>query len=92
MRTDNLNPAFDRVLIEKLKEEKSEGGIYVPITVEDDNTYKAKVLAIGPDVPVNSMGIVGAIVVVGRYAGTELVKDSGVSIVNIKDILAIVNE
>jgi len=92
MRLDNIIPAFDRVLIEKLKEEKTEGGIYVPIIVEDDNTYKAKVLAVGPDVSVNSRKIVGATVIVGRYAGTELAKDSGVSIVNIKDILATVNE
>lgn len=90
MRFNNITPSFDRVLIEKVKEEKTETGIYIPLTVEDDNTYKAKVLAVGPEV-VNK-NLVGVIVIVGKYAGTELSKDSGVNIINIKDILGTVYE
>lgn len=90
MRFDNITPSFDRVLIEKVKEEKTDTGIYIPLTSEGENTYKAKVLAVGPEV--NVMKLVGAIVLVGRYAGVELVADKGIVMVNIKDILGIVNE
>lgn len=90
MRFDNITPTFDRVLIEKVKEEKTDTGIFIPLTSEEENTYKAKVLATGPDV--NVKGLIGAIVLVGKYAGTELVIDSGVVVVNIKDILGTVTE
>lgn len=91
MRINNVTPTFDRVLLEKVNEEKTEGGLFVPITAEDNNTYKAKIVAIGPDTPLTKHNI-GTIVIVGRYSGVELSAGSGVVIVNVKDILGTVEE
>jgi len=91
MRLDNILPLFDRILIKKVNEEKTESGIYIPLNAEDDNTYKAEVLAVG-DVVTAKYVSKGQIVVVGKYAGVELAKDKGVSIINVKDILGIVTE
>ena len=51
----------------------------------------SKVLAVGDDVTAKYVSK-GQIVVVGKYAGVELAKDKGVSIINVKDILGIVTE
>lgn len=91
MRINNVTPTFDRVLLEKVNEEKTEGGLFVPITAEDNNTYKAKIVAVGPDVHLTKHNI-GTIVIVGRYSGVELSAGSGVVIVNVKDILGTVEE
>lgn len=86
-----ITPTFDRVLVEKLKEEVTAGGIIMPIETENtepDNTYLAKVVARGP----HSSVPLGTKVVVGTYAGTELEKKKGFVMIKEADILGTVND
>lgn len=90
MNYNQITPTFDRVLVEKLREEVTAGGIIMPIETENtepDNTYLAKVVAVGPLARVP----VGTTIVVGTYAGTELEKKKGFVVIKEADILGTVN-
>lgn len=89
MRLDNITPTGARILVQKVQEEKTEGGIFVPITAEDDNTIKVKILVVGPNADPLLLGQIG---IISKYSGVELAKDKGVIIVNGADVLGIVNE
>jgi len=43
-----LKPLSDHVVIEPMKEEKRQGGIILPDTVEKEKSEKGKVIAVGP--------------------------------------------
>lgn len=88
---DKIKPTYDRILVKRLKEDSyvtTEGGILIEDTSskeEGDSVLKALVVAQGPEVKED---IVGSLVLVGRYSGLEVKKDSLHYLINIKDILA----
>lgn len=43
-----IEPFYDRVILEPIKEEKTEGGIFIPTTSQGRELRKAKVVAVGP--------------------------------------------
>ncbi len=92
-----LRPLWDRVLLEKVEEEKvtKSGIILSDKTVEKPST--AKVVAVGPGKPDDqgkpiSMDVsVGDVVVYKQYSGTNVKdQDTEYVIVEMKDILAVV--
>ena len=105
MNTRNMTPTFDRVLVEKLLEEVTDSGIILSTNsvvnranedegrskdeLTEDNTVRVKILALGPLCTTPKKAI-GTTVLVGKYAGVELKKDSGVIVLNEKDILVTV--
>lgn len=42
-----LEPLYDRVALEFITEEKSEGGLIIPKAAQEKDAFKAKVVAIG---------------------------------------------
>lgn len=69
----NIKPLFDRVLIEPTPaEEVTLGGIIIPDTAKE-KPLKGKVVAVGDGTKDEAMVLtVGAEVLFGKYAGTEL--------------------
>lgn len=69
----NIKPLFDRVLIEPTPaEEVTLGGIIIPDTAKE-KPLKGKVVAVGDGTKDEAMILtVGAEVLFGKYAGTEL--------------------
>lgn len=43
-----IEPLFDRVILQPVKEEKTEGGIYIPPSSQGKELRKATVMAVGP--------------------------------------------
>ena len=92
-----LRPLLDRVLLEKVEEEKvtKSGIILSDKTVEKPST--AKVVAVGPGklddqgIPISMDVSVGDVVVYKQYSGTNVKdQDTEYVIVEMKDILAVV--
>ena len=95
----NIRPLHDRVVIERLDEERtSEGGIVIPDSATE-KPVQGKVVAIGPgkmldDGKIIPLGVQeGETVLFGKYSGTE-VKISGKELVVMRedDIMGIVVE
>ena len=72
----NIRPLHDRVIVERIQEEKI-GSIVIPDTV-GEKPVQAKVLAVGPgkrteDGTLNKLDVkVGDKVLFGKYSGTEV--------------------
>ena len=63
-----LKPLFARVLLERVREEKTEGGIIIPDDVQRRHSKnRCTVVAVGPNCDETVQ--VGQTVVVGRHAG-----------------------
>lgn len=85
----NIRPLHDRVIIQRIEEHKTAGGIVIPETV-GDKPQRGKVVAAGPGKYENGslrkLDVkVGDEVLFGKYSGTE-VKVSG------KDLLVMREE
>ena len=95
----------DKVLIKKIDEERTYGNIFIPDTVEDNNSWLGEMISIGPGFK-NLAGLkperfnmqtkVGDIVAFPRFGGTKLVvhqnnKDEEYIIMREADILCIVD-
>lgn len=46
-----IEPLSDRVVLSPIKEEKTDGGLYIPPTSQGKELRKAKVIAMGPGRP-----------------------------------------
>lgn len=92
-----IRPLHDRVLVERLEaEEKTAGGIIIPGSAQE-KPQEAKVLAVGPGAYVDGKLVpvdvkVGDIILLGKWAGTE-VKVDGKELLIVKesDILAVIS-
>ena len=86
-----IKPLADRVLVEpKEAETKTASGLYIPDTAKE-KPQEGKVIAAGPGKKDEPMEVkVGAEVIYGKYAGTEVtVEGKKYLIVKQSDILAI---
>ena len=84
-----VQPLFENVLTMREEEEKYSGTLFIPETAKE-KPMGAKVVAIGPDV---AHVTVGDFVLVGRYAGAEVVfRDVHYTILRESEILGIVPE
>jgi chaperonin GroES len=76
MSSLNIRPLHDRVIVERIQEDKI-GSIVIPDTV-GEKPVQAKVLAVGPgkrteDGTLNKLDVkVGDKVLFGKYSGTEV--------------------
>jgi chaperonin GroES len=91
----NIRPLHDRVIIQRLEERTTAGGIVIPETA-GDKPQRGKVMAVGPGKYENGalrkLDVkVGDEVLFGKYSGTE-VKVSGqdVLVMREEDIMGIV--
>ena len=82
MRTDNVFPLGNRVLVEKVVDEKTEGGIYIPMNIEDADFIKVKVLRSSDKEEISRLFIIG------KYSGLPIERNLDVRLVNRDDLLA----
>jgi len=80
-----MKPLGNRLLVEKLESEKEVGGIIIQQEKREDS-FKAKVVAVGKDVEFCE---IGTIILLSRYSGVE-VKDG--MLVKEDEVLAIITE
>jgi len=91
----NIRPLHDRVIIQRIEEKVSAGGIIIPETA-GDKPQKGKVLAVGPgkfeDGVLRKPDVkVGDEVLFGKYSGTEVrVGNQDVLVMREEDIMGIV--
>lgn len=72
----NIRPLHDRVIIQRIEEHKSAGGIVIPETV-GDKPQRGKVIAAGPgkyeEGSLRKLDVkIGDEVLFGKYSGTEV--------------------
>jgi len=96
MAAMNIRPLHDRVIIRRIEEKTTKGGIIIPGNASD-KPMTGEVVAVGPGrrddknnyVPLDVT--VGAKVVFGKYSGTEVkVDDEDLLIMREEDIMGIV--
>lgn len=91
----NIRPLHDRVIIERIEQNKSAGGIVIPDTV-GDKPQRGKVLAAGPGKEENGsirkLGVkVGDEVLFGKYSGTEVkVNGKDLLVMREEDIMGVI--
>ncbi|MEK7603963.1 MAG: co-chaperone GroES [Patescibacteria group bacterium] len=93
-----IQPLYNNILVEPLREEKKKGGIILPDTVEKERSEKGKVIAVGPGkwdkegkrIPLDVKK--GDVVLFTKYSPNEI-KVDGKEYLVIKedDMLAILN-
>lgn len=72
-----IRPLHDRVVVERQAEEElTKGGIFIPDTAKEKPT-RATVIAVGPgkkdDGKLHALEVkIGDVVLIGKYAGTEV--------------------
>lgn len=76
----NIRPLHDRVIIERVKERTTEGGIVIPDSVDGEKPVKGKIIAVGKgkleNGTVRALDVkVGDEVLYGKYSGTEVKVD-----------------
>jgi len=86
MSLEKVKPLFQRLLIRKIKETVTSGGIVIPDTVEEDNTFKAEILNVS-EKSIFTKADIGTKVIVGKYSGVKISDD--LYIVKQEDILGI---
>lgn len=98
MSTIKIHPLYDRVVIKRIEEECSPGGIVIPETAAE-KPVRGKVVAIGAGKVLDSGEVrhltvkVGDVVLFGKYSGTEVKFDGAEYLVMREDdIMAIVDE
>jgi chaperonin GroES len=98
MTNINIRPLHDRLVIKRLEEERTVGGIVIPDTATE-KPVKGKVMAVGcgkllDNGEVRALAVkVGDTVIFGKYSGTEI-KEHGIEYVIMRedDVLAIIDE
>ncbi len=93
----NLEPLYDRVVVEPEEvEQKSKGGVVLPDSVEKEKPQQGKVIAVGKGKYVGGKFVrpevkVGNKVLYSKFGGDEIeISGQKVIILEAKDILAIV--
>lgn len=97
-----IRPLRDRVIVKRVEaDEKSAGGIYIPKTADPnrEQAWQAVVTAVGPGRLLDNKTLVacgvklGERVLVGRYAGNEILVDGDKYVsLHDDDILGVVEE
>ena len=93
----NIKPLHDRVVIERLEEERtSAGGIVIPDTATE-KPMRGKVVSIGPGKMLDSGSVIplgvkeGDEVLFGKYSGTEVkVNGSELVVMREDDIMGVI--
>lgn len=91
----NIRPLHDRVIIQRIEEHKTAGGIVIPETV-GDKPQRGKVMAAGPgkyeDGNLRKLDVkIGDEVLFGKYSGTEVkVNGKDFLVMREEDIMAVV--
>lgn len=90
-----FRPLYDRVLIERVEEEVTKGGIVIPDNAKEKPS-RGKVISVGEGKLLDKGEIrkltvkAGDVVVFGKYAGTEVkVDDKDLVVMREEDILGI---
>lgn len=95
MSMANIRPLHDRVIIQRVEEQKTAGGILIPETV-GDKPQRGKVVAAGPGKYENGnlrkLDVkVGDEVLFGKYSGTEIkVGGKDLLVMREEDIMGVV--
>lgn len=96
MENIGIHPLADRVVIKRLEEKMTEGGLVIPETA-GNKSQKGKVVAIGPgkyeDGKLKEISLkYNDTVIFGKYSGTEItIKGKDYIIVKEDDIIAIID-
>ncbi len=91
----NIRPLHDRVIIQRIEEHKSAGGIVIPETV-GDKPQRGKVVAAGPgkyeEGNLRKLDVkIGDEVLFGKYSGTEVkVNGKDFLVMREEDIMGVV--
>lgn len=93
----NIRPLHDRVVIQRLEEERtSAGGIVIPDTATE-KPMRGKVVAIGPGKMLDNGNLIplgvkkGDEVLFGKYSGTEVkVSDNELVVMREDDIMGVI--
>lgn len=92
---DKIRPLHDRVLVKRIEDEKTPGGLYIPENAKE-KAQTGKVVAVGAgrvaqDGKAIPMQVrVGDVVFFGKYAGTEADKEH--LIVKEEEILGVIEK
>ena len=97
--TKGLRPLHDRIIVERMSEdEKSAGGIIIPDSAKE-KPQRGKVLAVGKgkiaeDGTVRPLDLkAGDVVLLGKYAGTEIkIENEDRLIMREDDVLAVIEQ
>jgi len=96
MANINVRPLYDRLVVERLEEERSVGGIVIPDTAAE-KPIRGKVVAVGAGKLLDSGEVraltlkKGDVVLFGKYAGTEIKIDGKEYLVMREDdVLAVI--
>ncbi len=94
----SIRPLHDRVLVRRLEEEKTIGGIIIPDTAKE-KPQQGEVIAVGPGKTLDNGDIraldvkVGDIVLFGKYSGTEItIKNEELVVMREDDIMGVVEK
>lgn len=94
----NIRPLHDRVVIQRLEEERTTaGGIVIPDTAAE-KPQKGKVVAVGKGKPLDSGSVrepevkVGDKILFGKFAGTEVkIDDEDYLVMREDDVVAVLD-
>lgn len=95
MESISIRPLNDNVIIKKIEERTTDGGLIIPETV-DSKSQKGKVIAVGPgkytDGKLQELTIkVGDNVIFKQYAGTDITyKGKNYTVLKENDLIAII--
>lgn len=91
-----FRPLHDRVLVERVEEEVTSGGIVIPDNAKEKPS-RGKILAVGngkhhPDGKVTALCVkVGDVVLFGKYSGTEVkIEGKDLVVMREEDIMGII--
>ena len=91
-----INPLYDRILVERVQETTTKGGIVIPDTATE-KPIRGKILAVGQGKTLDNGDVralavkTGDEVLFGKYAGTEVKVDGEeLLIIREEDVLAII--
>lgn len=89
----NRDPLFARVIIEREKKEKTEGGIIIPDDSQKRHSLpQGTVLKVGPNCDQDIKGLVGKKVMFSQHAGAWDADNENVFWLNEEDLWGVINE
>ena len=94
----NLRPLYDRVLIERIEEEITKGGIVIPDNAKE-KPCRGKVISVGTgklleNGDVRQLAVkAGDVVLFGKYSGTDVtIDDKELVVMREEDIMGIIEK